>query len=153
MGLLMGSRWWSFAFWDNYTHNLTLWYSIYKFFFKKRSLLCIFKTIFSNMGPTTSISTILPGAFLSFKTSSKRYTKNKKQTKQRLYVMHYIKYIFTTEALVWIVSRKIWHLSVGTQTYDNGKKFWIKQNDAFNGLQSHMSHYVWCYLSVWLYKG
>lgn len=84
------------------------------------------------MGPTTSISTILPGAFLSFKTSSKRYTKNKKQTKQRLYVMHYIKYIFTTEALVWIVSRKIGHLSVGTQTYDNGKKFWIKQNDAFN---------------------
>lgn len=70
------------------------------FFFKKRSLLCIFKTIFSNMGPTTNISTILPGAFLSFKTSSKRYTKNKKQTKQRLYVMHYIKYTFTTEALV-----------------------------------------------------
>lgn len=52
------------------------------------------------MGPTTNISTILPGAFLSFKTSSKRYTKNKKQTKQRLYVMYYIKYIFTTEALV-----------------------------------------------------
>lgn len=31
------------------------------------------------MGPTTNISTILAGAFLSLKTSSKKHTKNKEQ--------------------------------------------------------------------------